>query len=84
LLILTFPFLAVYELDMNPWDSDLETHNEVDKKPKKAKIQVWIGNLDLDIILHLRTKYIGKELRPVVYSKTRTQSMRRHHKLVIP
>jgi hypothetical protein len=42
LLILTFSFLAVYGLDMNPWDSDLETHNRVDKKPKKAKIQVWI------------------------------------------
>ena len=38
LLILTFPLLIVCELDMNLWDSNLETHKEVDKQPKKAKI----------------------------------------------
>jgi len=32
-------------------------------------------NLNLEIILGLRTKDVGKELGPVSYSKTRTQSM---------
>jgi hypothetical protein len=38
-------------------------------------------NLNLEITLYLKTKRIEKKLGPIVYSKIRTQSIRRRHKV---
>jgi hypothetical protein len=38
---------------------NLETYNEVDDKLKKLKIKFEIENLDLEIIMYLRTKGTG-------------------------